>query len=156
MTLGWLPPSGEARSPESVILPSIALGLLSMATFARVARTAILDELGKDYVRTARAKGVPPRRIFRRHLLRNSAIPVITVAALELAQPAGRRGDRGDRVRLARHRPGGESRRSAPRDFAVVQAVVLLGAFTAIGLNLLADILYSVVDPRIRLGGAAA
>jgi len=154
VTLGWLPPSG-ARSPESVILPSIALGLLSMATFARVARTAILDELGKDYVRTARAKGVPPRRIFRRHLLRNSAIPVITVAALELANLlAG-----AVIVETVFAWPGiGQAAIQAisARDFAVVQAVVLLGAFTAIGLNLLADILYSVVDPRIRLGGAAA
>lgn len=82
--LGWLPPSG-ARDWPSLIMPSVALGLLSMATFARVARTAVLDELEKDYVRTAHAKGVPTTRIVIRHLLRNASIPVVTVAALEIA-----------------------------------------------------------------------
>ncbi len=82
--LGWAPPSG-AREASSIIMPSIALGLLSLATFARVARTAVLDELEKDYVRTGHAKGLPMRRIIFRHLLRNASIPVVTVAALEIA-----------------------------------------------------------------------
>ncbi len=151
VTLGWLPASG-ARGWTSLIMPSIALGLLSMATFARVARTAMLDELGKDYVRTARAKGVPTRKIVTRHLLRNSSIPVVTVAALEIANLlAG-----AVIVETVFAWPGlgrlaVESINS--RDFLVVQAIVLIGAFAFIALNLLADILYSVVDPRIRLKG---
>jgi peptide/nickel transport system permease protein len=147
--LGWLPPSG-ARTTSSLIMPSIALGLLSMATFARVARTAVLDELEKDYVRTGHAKGLPMRRIVTRHLLRNAAIPVVTVAALEIANLlAG-----AVIVETVFAWPGlGQLTVQAitARDFMVVQGVVLLGAVTAIGLNLIADLLYSLIDPRIRM-----
>lgn len=149
--LGWLPPSG-ARDWPSLIMPSVALGLLSMATFARVARTAVLDELEKDYVRTAHAKGVPITRIVIRHLLRNASIPVVTVAALEIANLlAG-----AVIVETVFAWPGlGQLtvQAIAARDFMLVQGVVLLGAVTAIALNLIADVLYSVIDPRIRMGG---
>lgn len=151
--LGWLPPSG-ARSNASLIMPSIALGLLSMATFARVARTAVLDELEKEYVRTGHAKGLPMTRIVMRHLLRNAAIPVVTVAALEIANLlAG-----AVIVETVFAWPGlGQLTVQAinARDFMVVQGVVLLGAITAITLNLIADLLYSLIDPRIRLEAAA-
>jgi len=154
VTLGWLPPSG-AESPESIILPAISLGLLSMATFARVSRNAILNELGKDYVRTARSKGLTTVLIFRRHLLRNSAIPIVTIGALELANMlAG-----AVIVETVFAWPGlGQVVVQAinARDFPVVQAVVLLGGAVAIALNLIADLLYSVIDPRIRLQGAAS
>ncbi|KAA9366905.1 MULTISPECIES: ABC transporter permease [Ochrobactrum] len=149
--LGWLPPSG-ARDWPSLIMPSIALGILSMATFARVARTAVLDELEKDYVRTAHAKGVPITRIVIRHLLRNASIPVVTVAALEIANLlAG-----AVIVETVFAWPGlGQLtvQAIAARDFMLVQGVVLLGAVTAIALNLVADVLYSIIDPRIRMGG---
>ncbi|PQO24887.1 ABC transporter permease [Rhodobacteraceae bacterium WD3A24] len=152
VTLGWLPSSG-ARGASSLIMPSVALGLLSMATFARVARTSVLDQLGRDYIRTARAKGVPMRRIVSRHLLRNSSIPVITVAALEIANLiAG-----AVIVETVFAWPGiGQLAIQSinARDFPVVQAIVLLVAFAFILLNLIADILYSVVDPRIRLDGS--
>jgi peptide/nickel transport system permease protein len=151
---GILPPSG-AREASSIIMPSVALGLLSMATFARVARTAVLDELEKDYVRTGHAKGLPMRRIVIRHLLRNASIPVVTVAALEIANLlAG-----AVIVETVFAWPGlGQLTMQAitARDFLVVQAVVLLGATTAICLNLIADLLYSLIDPRIRLGGDRA
>lgn len=151
--LGWLPPSG-ARTPSSLIMPSIALGLLSMATFARVARTAVLDELEKEYVRTGHAKGLPMHRIVMRHLLRNAAIPVVTVAALEIANLlAG-----AVIVETVFAWPGlGQLTVQAinARDFMVVQAVVLLGAVTAITLNLIADLLYSLIDPRIRMEASA-
>ncbi|WJH37908.1 ABC transporter permease (plasmid) [Aliirhizobium terrae] len=148
--LGWAPPSG-AREMSSIVMPSIALGLLSMATFARVARTAVLDELEKDYVRTGHAKGLPMRRIIFRHLLRNASIPVVTVSALEIANLlAG-----AVIVETVFAWPGlGQLTIQAitARDFMVVQGVVLLGAVTAIGLNLVADLLYSLIDPRIRMG----
>ncbi|WEX08892.1 ABC transporter permease [Chelativorans sp. AA-79] len=151
--LGWLPPSG-ARTNASLIMPSIALGLLSMATFARVARTAVLDELEKDYVRTGHAKGLPMRLIVMRHLLRNAAIPVVTVAALEIANLlAG-----AVIVETVFAWPGlGQLTVQAinARDFMVVQGVVLLGAVTAITLNLIADLLYSLIDPRIRMEASA-
>lgn len=153
IVLGWLPTSG-ARSAASMILPSIALGLLSMATFARVARTSILDELPRLYVRSARAKGLPMRRVIARHVLRNGAIPVISIAALEIANLlAG-----AVIVETVFAWPGlGQLTVQSinARDFPIVQGVVLLGAFAAIMLNFVADILYSAVDPRIRLGGRA-
>jgi peptide/nickel transport system permease protein len=152
VTLGWLPPS-SAGGIDHLILPSLALGLLSMATFARVTRTALLDELGKDYVRTARARGVPTSRLILRHLARNAAIPVITVAALEISNLlAG-----AVIVETVFAWPGlGQLTVQSilARDFPIVQGVVLLGSFVTIGLNLAADLLYSAVDPRIRLGQA--
>ena len=149
--LGWLPPSGTG-SLQHLIMPSIALGLLSMATYARIARSAVLDELSKDYIRSARARGVGTGRLVTHHLLRNSVIPVISVTALEISQLlAG-----AVIVETVFAWPGlGQLtvEAIASRDFVVVQGVVLLGAFVTIAVNFAADILYTVVDPRIRLGG---
>ncbi len=151
VTLGVMPSSG-VDGFRSVILPSIALGALTMATFARVTRTAVLEELGRDYVSTAQAKGLLFRRIVRRHILRNAATPIITISALEIANLlAG-----AVIVETVFAWPGlGQLavQSIAARDFPIVQGIVLLGAFVSIALNLLADILYSVVDPRIRLEG---
>ena len=153
VTLGWLPPSSTGGI-EHLVMPSVALGLLSMATFARITRTALLDELGKDYVRTARARGVGGARLLFRHLLRNASTPVISVAAIEISNLlAG-----AVIVETVFAWPGlGQVTVQSifARDFLVVQGVVLLGAFVTVALNLLADLLYSAVDPRIRLEGAA-
>ncbi len=151
VTLGWLPTSG-ARAAESVILPAFCLSLLSMATFARVTRTAVLDELSKPYIRAARAKGLSLGQAVRRHALRNSAIPVISIAALEIANLLSG----AVIVETVFAWPGlGQLtiQSIAARDFPIVQAIVLLGAFVSILLNLAADLLYSAVDPRIRLEG---
>ncbi len=153
VTLGWLPPS-SVGGIEHLILPSIALGLLSMATFARIMRTALLDELTRDYVRSARARGAGTGYLLRRHLLRNASIPVISVAALELSNLLSG----AVIVETVFAWPGlGQLTVESilARDFMLVQGVVLLGAFVTVMLNLLADLLYSVVDPRIRLDGAA-
>lgn len=150
--LRWLPTSG-AREAASLIMPAFALGFLSMATFARVARTAVLDELEKDYVRTGHAKGLPMRRIIFRHLLRNASIPVVTVAALEIANLL----TGAVIIETVFAWPGlGQLtiQAIAARDFMIVQGVVLIGAAAAIALNLVADLLYSVIDPRIRFDGA--
>jgi peptide/nickel transport system permease protein len=152
VTLGWLPPSSTGGI-EHLVMPSVALGLLSMATFARITRTALLDELSKDYVRTARARGVSKARLLFRHLMRNASTPVITVTAIEISNLlAG-----AVIVETVFAWPGlGQITVQSifARDFLVVQGVVLLGAFVTVGLNLLADLLYSAVDPRIRLEGA--
>ncbi|WP_179379699.1 ABC transporter permease [Jannaschia marina] len=149
--LRWLPSSGTGTLAH-LVMPSIALGLLSLATYARITRSAVLDELGKDYVRSARARGVGIRRLVSRHLMRNSAIPVISITALEISQLlAG-----AVIVETVFAWPGLgllTVQSIAARDFVVVQAVVLLGAFVTIFANLAADILYSVVDPRVRLEG---
>ena len=151
VTLGWLPPSSTGGI-EHLIMPSIALGLLSMATFARITRTSLLDELSKDYVRTARSRGVPMGLLLRRHLARNASIPVITVAALEISNLlAG-----AVIVETVFAWPGigrlaYESILS--RDFPVVQTVVLVTTALFILANLLVDILYLIVDPRMRSRG---
>ncbi len=151
--LKWLPPSGSGGW-RHLVMPALALGILSMATFARVARTAVLDELSRDYIRAARARGVGQARLIARHLLRNAAIPVISIAALEIAQLlAG-----AVIVETVFAWPGIgllTVQSILARDFMVVQGVVLLGAFVTIGLNFAADVLYTLVDPRIRLGAAA-
>ncbi|CAH1652702.1 ABC transporter permease [Chelatococcus asaccharovorans] len=151
VTLGWLPPS-SAGGIDHLIMPSFALGLLSMATFARITRTSLLDELSKDYVRTARSRGVPIGRLLVRHLARNASIPIITVSALEISNLlAG-----AVIVETVFAWPGlGQVTVQSilARDFLVVQGVVLLGAFVTVALNLAADLLYSAVDPRIRLDG---
>jgi len=148
--LGWLPSSG-ADSPSSVILPALALGALSMATFARIARTAVIDELSKDYVRAIRAKGVSELRVILAHVLRNASIPVITVAAIEIANLLAGSAI----VETVFAWPGLgllAVQTITGRDFLVAQALVLLAAMTYILLNFVADLLYSLVDPRIRLG----
>ncbi|MBS7699629.1 MULTISPECIES: ABC transporter permease [unclassified Chelatococcus] len=153
VTLGWLPPS-SAGGIDHLIMPSVALGLLSMATFARITRTSLLDELSKDYVRTARSRGVSIGRLLVRHLARNASIPIITVSALEISNLlAG-----AVIVETVFAWPGlGQVTVQSilARDFLVVQGVVLLGAFVTVALNLAADLLYSAVDPRIRLDGAS-
>lgn len=149
VTLGWLPPSSTGGF-ANLVMPSIALGLLSMATFARITRAALIEEFSRDYVRTARARGVGPVRLLLRHVARNAAIPLITVAGLEISNLlAG-----AVIVETVFAWPGiGQVTVQAilARDFLVVQGVVMLGAFVTVALNLISDILYSVVDPRIAL-----
>lgn len=149
--LRWLPSSGTGTFAH-LIMPSIALGLLSLATYARITRAAVLDELGKDYVRSARARGVTTGRLVYRHLMRNSLIPIISITALELSQLlAG-----AVIVETVFAWPGLgllTVQSIASRDFVIVQAIVLMGAFVTIFANLAADILYSVIDPRVRLAG---
>ena len=153
VTLGAMPSSG-VDGIRSVVLPAIALGALTMATYARVTRTAVLEELGRDYVSTAQAKGLLFRRVISRHILRNAATPIITISALEIANLlAG-----AVIVETVFAWPGlGQLavQSIAARDFPIVQSIVLLSAFVSIALNLVADILYSVVDPRIRVDGTA-
>lgn len=151
--LRWLPPSG-ASGFASLIMPAVALGFLSMATFARVTRTSVLDELGKDYVRTGQAKGLSTFRLVFRHLLRNAAVPIVTISALEIANLL----TGAIIIETVFAWPGlGQLMIQAisARDFAVVQGLVLIGAATAIFLNLVADLLYSLIDPRIRLSGTS-
>ncbi|NTI45036.1 ABC transporter permease [Rhizobium rhizogenes] len=154
VVLRWLPTSG-ASGMVSLLMPAFALGFLSMATFARVARTAVLDELEKDYVRTGHAKGLSMARIVIRHLLRNAAVPLVTISALEIANLL----TGAIIIETVFAWPGlGQLTIQAisARDFPIVQGVVLIGAAAAILLNLLADVLYSVIDPRIRLSGRQA
>ena len=149
VNLGWLPTSG-ADSLQSLIMPSVALGALTMSTFARMTRIAVLDELSRDYVAAARARGLSLRAAVFRHVLRNAAIPVVTIAALEVGNLlAG-----AVIVETVFAWPGiGQLaiQSIAARDFLIVQSVVLFVSIVYIGMNLLADLAYALIDPRIRL-----
>ncbi len=152
VTLRWLPSSG-VEGPASVIMPAIALGMLSMSTFARMARIAVVDELGKDYVRAGLARGLSPGKVVARHVLRNASIPVVTIAALEIGNLlAG-----AIIVETVFAWPGiGQLAIQAiqSRDFLVVQAIVLFVSLVYVVVNLAADLLYASIDPRIRLGSS--
>ena len=148
VTLRWLPTSG-ADGAASLVMPSVALGALAMSTFARMTRIAVLDELGRDYVPAARARGLSFGAVVVRHVLRNAAIPVVTVIALE----AGNLLAGAVIVETVFAWPGiGQLAMQSiqSRDFLVVQAVVLFVSLTYIGLNLMTDLAYTAIDPRIR------
>jgi peptide/nickel transport system permease protein len=149
VTLRWLPTSGSGDF-ASLIMPSVALGAISMSTFARMTRISIIDELSKDYVRAGRARGLSMGAVVLRHVLRNASIPVITIAALEIGNLlAG-----AVIVETVFAWPGiGQLAIQSiqSRDFLVVQVIVLLISFVYVLTSVLADFVYVLVDPRIRM-----
>ena len=149
--LGWLPTSG-ADGLASLVMPALALGALTMSTFARMARISVLDELSRDYVTAARARGLSVAAAVFRHVLRNAAIPVVTIAALEIGNLlAG-----AVIVETVFAWPGiGQLAIQSiqARDFLVVQTIVLFVSSVYIAMNLLADLAYAAIDPRIRVRG---
>ena len=157
--LGWLPASGYAspwedplRNLTTLLLPSIVLGTGVAGVMMRHTRSAMMQTLDADYVRTARAKSVPERLVVLKHALRNALIPIITLGAIEF----GRLLSGAVLTEQIFNIPGfGKLLVDGVfnRDYAVVQAVVLVSAALYVLLNLLADILYFVANPRMR-GGA--
>lgn len=156
--LGWLPANGwtpPAEDPvmflKQLVLPAIALGLVQGAVVARYVRSAILDVLREDYLRTARAKGLTPMRALVRHGLRNAAIPVVTVLGLQLATLLI-----GavviERVFVI---PGLGSLlldSVSNRDLIMVQDVVMILVMAVLIVNFVVDLLYLLIDPRLRVG----
>jgi len=132
-----------------LVLPAVALGFTSMATIARMSRSTMLEVLGLDYVRTARAKGVLERRIVRRHALRNALLPVVTLVGLQLGLLLS-----GAVLTETIFALPGLGRLAITsglaRDYPVVQGVVLIAAGIFVLANLLVDVLYAYLDPRIR------
>ena len=149
VSLGWLPVSG-ASSPSSLILPAVVVGLGAAAGLTRILRSALLEELGRDYVRTARAKGVSDRAVVRRHALRNAAIPVVTFLAFDIAALLS-----GIVVveRVFQYPGMGllATQAITNRDIPVIQAFVFLAALMIVTTNLLLDVAYAVIDPRVRV-----
>jgi ABC-type dipeptide/oligopeptide/nickel transport system permease component len=146
--LGWLPVSG-AGDITHLILPAVTMGSALAAILTRMVRTAMLEELGQDYIRTARAKGLPERSVVYRHALRNAMIPVITLVGLQFgALLAGA---------IVTEKifswPGiGSLTVSAisNRDYSLLQGCILAVGLTYVLVNLATDVLYMVVNPRIR------
>jgi ABC-type dipeptide/oligopeptide/nickel transport system permease component len=142
-------PAAGADEPTSLVMPAITLALFSVGLIARMTRSSMLEVLGQDYVRTARAKGVPLRSIIFRHALRNALLPVITVIGLQFGALLG-----GAVVTETVFAWPGVGRLLVDsiffRDYAVVQGLVLMFGTTFVVINLLTDILYAYVDPRIH------
>ena len=157
--LGWFPASGYGN-PESplaerlthLLLPALVLGLLNSALIIRFTRASMLDILGEDYVRTARAKGLAEGTVMVKHVLRNALVPIVTVLGLTLALMIG-----GTVVtETVFNLPGVGNlvvRAVLRRDYPVIQGKLLVIAAIYVFINLAIDFLYTLVDPRIRLEG---
>jgi peptide/nickel transport system permease protein len=147
VNLGMFPAIGDP-SLKGIVLPAITLGLYAAAETMRLLRSGLLEVLGEDYIRTARAKGVVERVVLLKHALRNAAIPVITVMGLQFNTMMGR----AVVTETVFSYPGMGMlavRAINNRDFIVIQAFVIVMAVVVVILNLLVDILYSRLDPRI-------
>lgn len=158
LVLGWLPSSGYVPIQESVgenlkhlLLPSFTLAVNFAAVLTRTTKAAALEVLNRPYVRTAHAKGLAERVVIGRHVLRNAAIPVITVMGLQLGYALGG----AIIIEQIFSLPGvGRLTLNAvlERNYPVVQGAVLLITFLFMTINILTDALYAVVDPRLRTG----
>ena len=149
IVLGWLPAISNGHGKE-LILPSITLGTAAAAILARLTRSSMLDVLSRDYVRTARAKGLRERSVVWIHALRNALIPVITIIGLEFGGLLA--GSVVVEVVFLRQGLGFQLIDSiSNRDYPVVQALVLMAAVLYAVANLIVDILYTYIDPRVRL-----
>jgi peptide/nickel transport system permease protein len=137
-------------SSRGLVLPAITLGAFAMASITRLTRSAMLEVLNQDYVRTARAKGLTENKVVGRHALRNALVSVVTIMGLQFGTLLG-----GSVVTETVFSLPGMGRliiqSIGSRDYPVVQAGVFLIALGFVVVNLVVDLLYAVLDPRIRL-----
>jgi peptide/nickel transport system permease protein len=156
LKLGWMPVQGYKRLSEGLgpwlyqlVLPALTLSVIYIALIARVTRASVLDTLGEDYIRTARAKGLPEAKVLMRHALANAAVPIVTVIGIGIALLIG-----GVVVTESVYAIPGLGRLTVDavlaRDFPTIQGVILLFSFVYVMINLLVDLSYVFLDPRIR------
>ncbi len=154
--LGWLPVQGYARISDGfflflkhLILPAFTLSVIYMALIARVTRASVLEALGEDYIRSARAKGLPELRVLVRHALANAAVPIVTVIGIGVALLIG-----GVVVTESVYAIPGLGRLTVDavlaRDFPTIQGVILFFSVVYVLVNLAVDLSYVFLDPRIR------
>jgi peptide/nickel transport system permease protein len=146
--LGWLPVSGYG-SLRHLLMPAFVLGGFYAAQVSRLTRTSLLEVLAQDFVRTARAKGLAARAVLLKHVLRNAALPVLTVVGLDFGRMLG-----GAVVVETIFAWPGMGRLAVQavlgRDFPVVQGAVIMGAAIFLSVNVIIDLLYGFIDPRLR------
>jgi peptide/nickel transport system permease protein len=156
--LGWFPALGPGQGFADQIwhltLPAIALAASSLAIVARITRVSVRGEFGREHVQTAVSRGIPRRLVIRRHVLRNAAIPITTVAGITIASLIA--------VSAVVERAfaldglGATLVQAAQtKDFAVVQGIALVLVTAFVVVNLIVDILYAVLDPTVSLGATA-
>jgi peptide/nickel transport system permease protein len=156
LQLGWLPVQGYHRLADGfwlylkhLLLPAFTLSIIYVALIARVTRASVLEALGEDYIRTARAKGLPELRVLVRHALANAAVPIVTVIGIGVALLIG-----GVVVTESVYAIPGLGRLTVDavlaRDFPTIQGVILFFSFAYVLINLLVDLSYVFLDPRIR------
>ena len=156
LELKWLPVQGYTSPFEDfgqfvrhIILPTVTLSVIYIALIARITRASVLEVLEEDYIRTARAKGQTERRVLLGHALKNAAVPIVTVIGLGIALLIG-----GVVITESVYNIPGLGRLVVDailkRDYPIIQGLILMFSFVYILINLMIDILYTLVDPRIR------
>ncbi|MFA7095074.1 MAG: nickel ABC transporter permease [Gammaproteobacteria bacterium] len=149
--LGWLPVSGR-EGLASLVLPALTLGTGMAAILARMTRSTLLEVLGEDYIRTARAKGLPERAVVLRHGLRNALLPIVTLLGLQLGALLG-----GAVITETIFSWPGIGQLTIEaiqrRDYPVVQGCVLFISLAYVVVNTATDLVYGWLDPRVRSGG---
>jgi peptide/nickel transport system permease protein len=149
-TLSWLPSAGYGTAAHFV-LPTVTLAFFFIARLTRLVRSELLEVMSQDYIRTARSKGLPESVVFRRHALRNIAVPIVTVLAVDFGALVG-----GAVVTETVFAWPGVGRLMiqaiGQRDFPIIQAGAFVLAIGVVLANLLADLAYALLDPRVRFG----
>lgn len=158
VNLGWFPAqyngTGGLNQVWHLTLPAISLAIGSLALVARVTRASVREEAGKEHVQTAISRGIPRRMIVRRHVLRNAAIPITTIAGITIASLIAI--DAVVETAFTLNGLGSYLVSSAQnKDFAVVQGICLVLVTMFVVINMIVDILYAVLDPRVKLGAKA-
>lgn len=148
--LGWFPTFGRDQW-NSVVMPAFVLGLPVLGQLVRLTRSAVLEIRGEDFIRTAHSKGLEPKTIYTKHVFRNVAIPLISVIGVQFGYMLG--GSIYIEAIFSWPGMGGLLEQSIGwRDFPLIQAIAVFTSVVVLALNLLTDLAYSIIDPRIRYG----